>query len=83
LADGSITHDAVFADHGHGALVLDDEPVPLEFVAVVGPRRGILQNAGLPTCFAVPHGDQMLAGCFGLLRACADLEPVWREPITH
>jgi hypothetical protein len=24
----------------------------------------------------------MIAGCFGLLRACADLVPAWRDPIT-
>jgi uncharacterized protein (DUF1786 family) len=89
LAEGSIAHDAVFADHGHGALALDPEPVPLEFVAVVGPRRALLRRDGaaagrssdLPAYFAVPHGDQMFAGCFGMLRACADLELAWREPI--
>jgi uncharacterized protein (DUF1786 family) len=82
LADGSITHDTVFADHGHGALALDHQPVPLEFVAVVGPRRALLRNSELPAYFAVPNGDQMFAGCFGMLRACADLEPAWREPIA-
>jgi uncharacterized protein (DUF1786 family) len=81
LADGSISHDAVFADRGHGVLALDDGPVPLDFVGVVGPRQAMLRDAGLPVYFAVPHGDQMLAGCFGLLRACADLEPAWCEPI--
>jgi len=81
LAGGSIRHEAVFASKGHGALVLDDEPQSLEHVAVVGPRRALLKDAGLPVYFAVPHGDQMLAGCFGLLRACADVEPTWREPI--
>jgi uncharacterized protein (DUF1786 family) len=83
LADGSITHAAVFADHGHGALALDREPVPLEFVAVVGPRRAMLNGRlDLPVYFAVPHGDQMFAGCFGMLRACADLEPARRESIA-
>jgi hypothetical protein len=24
----------------------------------------------------------MLGGCFGLLRACADVKPEWREAIT-
>jgi len=81
LADGSIRHEAVFANKGHGALVLNDEPQPLEHIAVVGPRRGLLRDAGLPVYFAVPHGDQMLAGCFGLLRACADVEPAWRDSI--
>ena len=83
LADGTIRHDAVFADKGHGALVLNDAPQPLEHVAVVGPRRAFLRDAGVPTYFAVPHGDQMLAGCFGLLRACADAMPDWREPIER
>jgi uncharacterized protein (DUF1786 family) len=83
LAAGEISHAAVFADHGHGALALDDTAIPLDFVAVVGPRQAMLRDAGLPAYFAVPHGDQMLTGCFGLLRACADLEPAWREPITE
>lgn len=83
LADGTIRHDAVFADKGHGALVLDDAPQPLEHIAVVGPRRALLRESGLPTYFAVPHGDQMIGGCFGLLRACADISPEWRGPIER
>jgi uncharacterized protein (DUF1786 family) len=83
LADGTIRHDAVFADKGHGALTLDETPQQLEHVAVVGPRRAFLRDAGLPAYFAVPHGDQMLAGCFGLLRACADVVAEWREPIER
>ncbi len=81
LADGSIRHEAVFANKGHGALVLDSQRQALTHVAVVGPQRALLRDAGLPVYFAVPHGDQMLAGCFGLLRACADVEPSWRESI--
>ncbi len=81
LADGSITHERVFAEHGHGALVLDATPQPLDFLAVTGPRRGMLLDSDLPVYFAVPHGDQMLAGCFGLIRAVADLVPEWSEPI--
>ena len=97
LADGTITHEAVFADHGHGALCLDDEPVAVGFIAVTGPRRqmaaamaatavsalsaAMAGSSGACVHFAVPHGDQMLAGCFGLLRACADLEPAWGAAI--
>ncbi|MCX7707532.1 MAG: DUF1786 family protein, partial [Anaerolineae bacterium] len=83
LADGTVRHADVFADNGHGALVLDDRPLPLKLVALTGPRRNLLANAGLPAYFAVPHGDQMLAGCYGLLRACADVQPDWREAITE
>lgn len=82
LADGTITQRAVFADQGHGALVLDARPVALDFVAVVGPRQALARATALPVYQAVPHGDQMLAGCFGLLRACADLMPEWREAIN-
>ncbi len=81
LAEGSIRHEAVFGDKGHGAVSLDAAPLPLDFLAAVGPRRALLADAGLPVYDAVPHGDQMLAGCFGLLRACADLAPDWRGPI--
>lgn len=81
LADGTLRHAAVFADNGHGALVLDETPLPLAFAAIVGPRRGLLAESGLPVYYAVPYGDQMLTGCYGLLAACADLEPAWRGPI--
>ncbi len=83
LADGSISHQLVFAEHGHGALLIDREPVPLTRVAVTGPRRALLKSSSLPIYFAVPHGDQMLAGCFGLLRACADLFPAWGAEISQ
>jgi uncharacterized protein (DUF1786 family) len=82
LAAGSIRHEAVFADKGHGAMCLDEVAVPLELVALVGPRRAMLADVALPVYAAVPHGDQMLAGCFGLLRACADIEPEWHQPIS-
>ncbi len=82
LADGNLSHEAVFADHGHGALCLDRAPVPISCVAATGPRRVLAGQTGLPVHFAVPHGDQMLAGCYGLLRACADLQPAWRDQIN-
>jgi uncharacterized protein (DUF1786 family) len=81
LANGTITHRQVFAQHGHGALVLDATPVPLSFLAVTGPQRGMLAGSSLPTYFAVPHGDQMLAGAWGMIRAAADLLPESAEDI--
>ncbi len=83
LGDGSISHAQVFAQHGHGALVLDATPVPLEFVAVTGPRRAMLARSRLPTYFAVPHGDQMMTGCWGMVRAAADLLPQWADAIRQ
>lgn len=81
LASGEITHQAVFAEHGHGALVLDRTPVPVQFVAVTGPRRAMLAHSALPTYFTVPYGDQMLAGCWGMVRAAADHLPDQRSEI--
>jgi uncharacterized protein (DUF1786 family) len=82
LAAGTITHRQVFAEHGHGALVLDTTPIPLDFMAVTGPRRAMLAGSPLPAYYAVPFGDQMLAGCWGMVRAAADLLPRWSDAIA-
>ena len=42
-------------------------------------RAPSLQN--LRPYFAVPFGDMMIAGCFGLLAATADVLPELRETI--
>ena len=31
----------------------------------------MLRGSGLPLEFAAPHGDMMLTGCYGLLRAAS------------
>ena len=79
LGDGSLTHEDVFGDHGHGALIYTDQPLSLDDgdfgVAVTGPRRNMMRNSRLQPYFAVPFGDMMIAGCFGLLSATGDLLP--------
>jgi uncharacterized protein (DUF1786 family) len=81
LARGALTNEAIFADSGHGALLLAHPDVPdaadasPPFLAVTGPRRELLRGSSLRPYEAVPHGDMMLAGCFGLLRAVAALDP--------
>lgn len=78
LAQGTLTNAEVFDTSGHGALIL---PQPIAhgnhfpFLAVTGPRRALLRGSTLHPYEATPHGDMMLAGCFGLLRALADHEP--------
>ncbi|CAG0946721.1 hypothetical protein ANRL1_03219 [Anaerolineae bacterium] len=81
LAAGTLTHDAIFNSQGHGALILDARADPLDFLAIVGPRRGVLARSRLHPYFAVPYGDMMLAGCFGLVRAYAGLNADVREEI--
>jgi uncharacterized protein (DUF1786 family) len=85
LADGSLTHAEVFDDMGHGALVYNPEPLSLEGdgfgVAVTGPRRNLMRPSTLRPHFAVPFGDMMIAGCFGLLSAMADVLPELAGPV--
>ncbi len=85
LAAGTLKHAEVFDDQGHGALILRKGRIDLRAadtgVAVVGPRRSLLHGSRLCPYFAVPFGDMMLAGCFGLLRAYAELVPGAREAI--
>jgi uncharacterized protein (DUF1786 family) len=68
LIAGTITHDEVFADDGHGALILDAyrDAGPFTFIAVTGPNRAMAKPLGW--YFATPHGAMMLSGCFGLVR---------------
>jgi uncharacterized protein (DUF1786 family) len=100
LADGSLKHQDVFDDMGHGALMYSEEAFEFgkdEFdVVVTGPRRSMFQmgdrgpktGANRPTSsvlrpyFATPFGDMMIAGCFGLLAATAEVMPDLREPIN-
>ncbi len=85
LADGSLKHADVFGDHGHGALIYDPEPLSLDQgdfgVVVTGPRRGLMRDSSLRPYFAVPFGDMMIAGCFGLLAATADVLPELSQTI--
>src|SRR2546430_13196334 len=80
LVAGSITHDEVFTDDGHGALVLDAyrASAPFEFVAVTGPNRAMAKPLGW--YFAAPHGAMMLSGCFGLVRGVRDITARFAQP---
>jgi uncharacterized protein (DUF1786 family) len=85
LADGTLRHEEVFADHGHGAHI--SYPHPLEIVQngvgviVTGPRRAMMQGSRLQPYFATPFGDMMLAGCYGLLAGVAGTLPELSAPI--
>ena len=102
LAHGSLKHQDVFDDMGHGALMYSDEVFEFgkdEFdVVVTGPRRSMFRisddgqstidrgpssivHAHLRPYFATPFGDMMIAGCFGLLAATAEVMPDLAEPI--
>ena len=92
LADSSLKHEDVFNDMGHGALMYSQDQ--FEFgkddfdVVVTGPRRSLFNRQSkienrksLRPYFAVPFGDMMIAGCFGLLAATAEVMPNLAETI--
>jgi len=82
MASGTLTHAEVFDDHGHGALMYTPQTVPIAGrLVVTGPRRGMLAGSPLQPHFAVPFGDMMVAGCFGLLSAAADHLPAIAGPL--
>jgi uncharacterized protein (DUF1786 family) len=82
---GELTSAMVREDGGHGAVLapgaldglalggaLDGHPAAggaAPAIVVTGPRRDLLRGSGLPLEFAAPHGDMMLTGCHGLMRA--------------
>jgi uncharacterized protein (DUF1786 family) len=69
LREGEITNEEVFGDNGHGAHVHGDYSADggFRFVTVTGPNRAMAE--GLGYYMAVPYGDMMLAGSFGLVAA--------------
>ena len=104
LADGSLKHQDIFDDMGHGALVYGEHPFEFgkdEFdVVVTGPRRSMFMPSSLESdsllsdvkqqaaslqnlrpYFAVPFGDMMIAGCFGLLAATGEILPGLGEAV--
>lgn len=85
LADGTLTHDHVYDDQGHGAAVFVTEPMEMAEdkwnIAVTGPRRNLALESRHYPYFAVPYGDMMMAGCFGMLRAIPDLDQDLGRPI--
>lgn len=66
----SLPNEEVLNDGGHGAVVHPDFEAGEGFrlVVVTGPNRHLARGLGYHE--AVPHGDMMLSGCFGLLAAC-------------
>ncbi len=66
---GTLSDQEVFDDQGHGCVVLPkvSEMGDFSTVFVTGPQRSLAESLGY--YFAVPYGDMMLSGCFGLIRA--------------
>ncbi|OWZ83134.1 DUF1786 domain-containing protein [Natranaerobius trueperi] len=67
-----ITNDQVLSDGGHGCMVLPEvKSYNFDFIAITGPQRQVGENIGY---LAVPHGDMMLSGPYGLVRSVLNLK---------
>jgi uncharacterized protein (DUF1786 family) len=71
LIGGTLPHEDVFTTKGHGVFYAAGRPSPrgAPIVAVTGPQRGKIRESRLNPYMATPHGDMMISGCFGLVRA--------------
>ena len=86
LLAGRLPHEDVFNSKGHGVYYAGDPGAGSKnpdrpVIAVTGPQRGKLRGSRLNPYFAVPHGDMMVSGCFGLLWAFAEKRGEAREEI--
>lgn len=76
FSSGLLINEEIFEGQGHGALMYSKQPMDLaspgNHLIITGPRRSMLKDSKLNPYFAVPYGDMMIAGCFGLLAAAVD-----------
>jgi uncharacterized protein (DUF1786 family) len=82
LVRGDLDSQEIWLDQGHGAITLEGE-AEMTFLSVTGPMRHLLEGSRLAPYFATPHGDMMLAGSFGLIRAWAEKHEPWRDEIER
>ncbi len=96
LLTGELRHEEVFSTKGHGVYYAENSGLEAvrersawdgrgkrPIIAVTGPQRGKLRGSRLDAYFAVPHGDMMVSGCFGLLWAFAEKHPQHRDEILQ
>ena len=67
---GGVSSEEIFNDGGHGVVMLERNNGQVDqTVTVTGPNRHMLTGSRLNVHFAAPHGNMMLTGSFGLIRA--------------
>jgi uncharacterized protein (DUF1786 family) len=82
LLSGSLPHEDVFSSKGHGVYYAGEKDgSKAQIVAVTGPQRAKISGSRLDPYFAVPHGDMMVSGCYGLLWAFAEKYPTQADEI--
>jgi uncharacterized protein (DUF1786 family) len=86
LLNGTLQQEEVFNSKGHGVFYAESggAKAPSNLLsAVTGPQRGRIRGTRLNAYFAAPHGDMMLSGAFGMLRAFAYRFPEHAEELER
>jgi len=80
LAEGSLNHDKILQEGGHGAYARKAFGfAAAEIILATGPKRRLLEKSKLPVVFGAPLGDNMMTGTVGILesiRRRKKLEPI-------
>lgn len=82
LVAGTLTREEVYEEGGHGALVREKRD-QMPFLAVTGPQGHVMVDSRLNPHYAAPHGELMLCGCFGLVRAFGTRRDDWQPEIER
>jgi uncharacterized protein (DUF1786 family) len=70
LAEGTLSHECLLAEGGHGAYVRKAVGMDrVEVILATGPKRRLLEDVRLPLVMGAPLGDNMMTGTVGLLEA--------------
>ncbi len=70
LAEGSLDHQRVLSEGGHGAYLRRAFGFDaVELILATGPKRKMIENSKLPITWGAPLGDNMMTGTTGLLEA--------------
>ena len=70
LADGSLTHEAILAEGGHGAYIRRAVGFDAaQIILATGPKRRLMHPCPLTVVQGSPWGDNMMTGTVGLLEA--------------
>ena len=82
LTDGSLSHEQILAEGGHGAYIRKHFGFQsTEVIVATGPKRRMLKNSRLSITFGAPFGDNMMTGTVGLLEAIRRRKQM--EPISY
>jgi uncharacterized protein (DUF1786 family) len=63
LAQGELTNEEIYNAGGHVALIFKGHKQK-PFIAITGPRHGLMTDSTLRPHLVIPHGNIMLTGCY-------------------